>query len=155
MRTKTPSLHDDDARRLRALFAERSTLSQMAFGQRYDLGTQSMVSQYLLGRRPLNIDAAMKFADGLGCTINDISPSLAEKITQARQYVVSADDDSLQAVWDTASAESREVARYVLSDLNAPQPAWVTSDLRYAVGSLLYAALCWLREEAEPKKMRA
>jgi len=64
----------------------------------------------------------------------------------------------LLAVWQHASAEAKEVARYVLSDLNAPQPAWVTSDLRYAVGSLLYAALCWLREEAqapEPKKMRA
>jgi len=58
----------------------------------------------------------------------------------------------LLKAWQDANAEAREVARYVLSDLNAPQPAWITSDLRYAVGSLLYAALCWLREEAEPPK---
>jgi len=147
--------HHDDAARLRALFKEKATLSQLAFGQRYGLGTQSMISQYLLGRRPLNIDAAMKFADGLGCTINDISPSLAQKIDKARHYVVSSDTDSLPAAWYAASAEAREVARYVLSDINALQPEWVTSDLRHAVGSLLYAALCWLREGEARKKIAA
>jgi len=146
--------HHDDAARLRALFKEKATLSQLAFGERYELGTQSMVSQYLLGRRPLNVDSVMKFAEGLGCTINDISPSLAQKINRARHYVLTENSDELPFAWQNASPEAKEVARCVLTDQRATPPAWLTSDLRYAVGSLLYAALCWLREEAEaPKKI--
>ncbi|MFY4013990.1 LexA family transcriptional regulator [Achromobacter xylosoxidans] len=73
----------EDAKRLYALFKERATLSQMAFGAAHEIGNQSMVSQYLLGRRPLNIDAVRKFADGLGCPIDEISPTLAMKIAEA------------------------------------------------------------------------
>lgn len=72
-----------DAARLNALFKERAALSQLAFGATHGIGNQSMVSQYLLGRRPLNIDAAQKFAAGLGVAIADFSPTLAEKIAGA------------------------------------------------------------------------
>lgn len=70
--------------RLETLWEERrpAGMSQDAFGARYGIGTQGMVSQYILGRRPLNIEAAVKFAEGLDCTVADISPDLAAWIKQ-------------------------------------------------------------------------
>jgi len=73
----------DDASRLDALFKERATMSQLSFGQTYEIGNQSAVSQYLKGRRPLNIDAARKFAKGLGVLIEDFSPTLAARVAAA------------------------------------------------------------------------
>jgi len=72
--------------------------------------------------------------------------------------VLGAAEDAvwLLNAWRTANPEAREVARFVLSGLNAPQPAWVTTDLHHAAGSLLYAAMCWLRDgQQEPKKTAA
>jgi transcriptional regulator with XRE-family HTH domain len=58
----------------------RTGISQEEFGERYDIGTQGMVSQYLRGARPLNYDAAAKFAKGFGCSIEEICPSMAETL---------------------------------------------------------------------------
>ena len=66
-----------DNERLRLIWKERATLSQKEFGKKYELGSVSMVSQYLLGRRPLNLPAAVKFARGLGVPLEEISPTLA------------------------------------------------------------------------------
>ena len=38
------------------------------------IGTAGMVNQLLLGRRPVSLAAAVKFAEGLGCAIDDFSP---------------------------------------------------------------------------------
>jgi len=71
-----------DAGRLRNLYDERAPkgMSQAEFGAAYDIGNQSMVSQYMTGHRPLNIEAAAKFAKGLRCTIRDISPEMAQSL---------------------------------------------------------------------------
>lgn len=71
-----------DAERLKRLYEERvpSGMSQSEFGSAYGIGNQSMVSQYLTGHRPLNIEAAAKFAKGLRCTIRDISPTMAQAL---------------------------------------------------------------------------
>jgi transcriptional regulator with XRE-family HTH domain len=73
---------DADAQRLKRLYEERvpEGMSQGDFGKRFEIGNQSMVSQYLSGHRPLNYDAAAKFAKGLRCTIADISPEMAKRI---------------------------------------------------------------------------
>lgn len=64
--------------RLKHLYEERCPqgMSQEQFGAEYGIGTQSMVTQYLNGARPLNFEAAAKFAEGLRCTIRDISPEM-------------------------------------------------------------------------------
>lgn len=65
---------------LKRLWDERITptgMSQEEFGEKYGIGTQGMVSQYLLGTRPLNYDAAAKFARGFGCSIEEICPDMA------------------------------------------------------------------------------
>ena len=63
-----------DAARLRDLFKARTKLSQAAFGKQYGLGSQGMVWQYLSGSTPLNIPAAKKFAEGLGCPSTHSAP---------------------------------------------------------------------------------
>src|SRR3990167_1101145 len=69
---------------LKRLYEERvpTGMSQEEFGAQYGIGTQPMVWQYLNGWRPLNIEAAAKFAHGLRCTIHDISPEMAAALEQ-------------------------------------------------------------------------
>lgn len=71
-----------DAERLKRLYDERvpSGMSQAEFGANYGIGSKAMVWQYLTGYRPLNFEAAAKFARGLKCTIADISPEMARKL---------------------------------------------------------------------------
>jgi transcriptional regulator with XRE-family HTH domain len=71
-----------DARRLRRLYKTRvpAGTTQEQFGELHGIGTKGMVSQYLTGHRPLNIDTVAKFAKGLGCTIEDISPYIAYRL---------------------------------------------------------------------------
>lgn len=69
----------DDAVRLKRIF-DKSGHSQLQFGHEFDIGNQSMVSQYLNGERPLNLGAAGNFARGLNCLIDDFSPRLAAQI---------------------------------------------------------------------------
>jgi hypothetical protein len=67
--------------RLKALYETRAKdTTQAEFGAANDIGTQGMVYQYLNGIRPLNFEAAAKFARGLGCTIRDISPEMADAV---------------------------------------------------------------------------
>lgn len=68
--------------RLKRLYDQRvpEGMTQKEFGQKYAIGSQSMVAQYLAGTRPLNYEAAAKFARGLRCTIYDISPEMAEAL---------------------------------------------------------------------------
>lgn len=70
------------AERLRKLYDSRvpDGISQSDFGTIYGIGSQSMVAQYLSGHRPLNFEAAAKFAKGLRCTIADISPAMARRL---------------------------------------------------------------------------
>lgn len=67
----------NDNERLRQIWEQRHELSQREFGKRFEIGTGSAVSHYLTGRSPLNLSVVIKFAKGLGCTVEEISPSLA------------------------------------------------------------------------------
>lgn len=76
---KTQNPWADAHTRLRELYEARvpAGMTQKEFGQQFGIGSQSMVAQYLNGTRPLNFEAAAKFATGLRCTIHDISPEMA------------------------------------------------------------------------------
>jgi hypothetical protein len=60
-------------------------VTQKQLGQRYGIGTQGMVSQYLLGRARLDLEAALKFAAAFGCNVGDFSPRLATVAAKAVQ----------------------------------------------------------------------
>lgn len=72
----------DAHRALKRLYDERvpTGMTQEEFGAQFGIGTQGMVWQYLNGHRPLNVEAAAKFARGLRCTIQDISPEMASTL---------------------------------------------------------------------------
>jgi transcriptional regulator with XRE-family HTH domain len=57
-------------------------ITQKEFGRLYGIGSQSMVAQLLNGTRPLNYEAAAKFAKGLNCTIYDICPEMGDAIKE-------------------------------------------------------------------------
>ncbi|MDR0251508.1 MAG: hypothetical protein LBI35_09445 [Burkholderiales bacterium] len=78
IKTPAPATISDEAKALRELFAAGTDLSQAAFGKAFDIGTQGMVWQYLHADTALNLEAALKFARGLKCSVADFSPRLAE-----------------------------------------------------------------------------
>lgn len=68
--------------RLKRLYEAKvpQDVTQEKFGADNDIGTAGMVWQYLSGHRPLNYEAAAKFAKGLGCSIYDICPDMAKAL---------------------------------------------------------------------------
>jgi len=61
----------------------------------------------------------------------------------------------LLAAWRSASEEAKEVARFALSDIDAPLPVWADKDMLRDVNNMRYAALRWLREASRPQKVAA
>lgn len=79
-----------EAARLRKLWGEREPqISQAEFGELFEIGNQSVVSQFLRGTTPLSLKAAKGFAAGLGCNISDFSPRLAAKASSIAELVPS------------------------------------------------------------------
>lgn len=68
----------EEAKALRAIWDNTSHPSQAEFGERYNIGNQSAVGQFLRGAVPLSMNAAQGFALGLGCSISDFSPRLGK-----------------------------------------------------------------------------
>lgn len=81
----------DDAARLKQIF-ERSEYTQEAFGIEYEIGNQAMVGQYLNAKRPLNLAAVGKFANGLKISIDEISPTLAIQIRELSYLLATSSD---------------------------------------------------------------
>lgn len=108
MQTRKPlsPTPEEDARRLKALYSERTKLSQTEFGARFEIGNQGAVWQYLNGRRPLSLKAAKGFAAGLGVNIEDFSPAIAETIKAAEMLTGSIDQD---AVWPFSLLDERKI----------------------------------------------
>lgn len=77
----------EDAARLRDLLAKHARKpdgeSQAAFAERWDIGTQSHLSQLATGYRPLNLETTLKLAKGLRVPIAEISPRMAEILATA------------------------------------------------------------------------
>ena len=71
------AIHVEEAAKLLAIWNRCQPKSQQAFGLEFDIGSQGMVWQYLHATSPLNLEAAAKFATGLGCSIAEFSPRLA------------------------------------------------------------------------------
>lgn len=86
MTISIPLAADDETRkaeamRLKAIFQDRKrndpTLTQDKIADLCEWSGQSVVSQYLNGRIPLNISALIKFANVLGFSLEEVSPRLA------------------------------------------------------------------------------
>jgi hypothetical protein len=72
-----------EARALKTLWDSRKAvlkLDQAGFGGRHGMQTQSQVSGFLNGKRPLHLKAALAFAQELKCDVSDFSERLADAI---------------------------------------------------------------------------
>jgi hypothetical protein len=76
-KAKVTDEHRREAERLMELWEARLHDTQVVFGEKYEIGGQSAVGQFLRGEVPLSMKAARGFAQGLQCQISDFSPRLA------------------------------------------------------------------------------
>lgn len=82
------SEHFLEAQRLRKIWDETPNKpSQVVFGEKFSIGNQSAVGQFLNGKLPLSMKAAVGFAKGLGCNISDFSPRLALEIVEGSRLI--------------------------------------------------------------------
>jgi hypothetical protein len=106
--SKVTDEHRTEAAKLRAiwqrqLFALRQVGAgtQESFGAKYGIGNQAAVGFFLNGKTPLSLKAALGFARGLGCSVQEFSPRLAAQI---------AGEGSDQQVLHVSDAEARVLA---------------------------------------------
>jgi transcriptional regulator with XRE-family HTH domain len=103
----------DDATRLKALFVAKKgvikikdkPLTYDRFAEAFGISSGNMVWQYLSGHRPLNIAAAALFAQGLGTSIGEFSPTLAERAVahaKATNGALESPSDPLGLACETA-----------------------------------------------------
>lgn len=76
-KAKVTDENREEARLLKALWDVKIHETQEIFGERYEIGGQSAVGQFLRGEVPLSLKAARGFAKGLKCEIADFSPRLS------------------------------------------------------------------------------
>lgn len=86
-----------EAARLRAIWekckAEGKIKSQAEFGDKYGIGNQSAVAQFLKGEKvALSLKAARGFAEGLGAEISDFSVRLAAEASKNAAFAPVEDD---------------------------------------------------------------
>lgn len=67
-----------DADRLKQLLARLTTTKKQFARDAGIPGGDSMVSQHLSGNRPVSVEAAIAYARGLGCSIDEVSPDAAK-----------------------------------------------------------------------------
>ena len=82
MKSKTdPPAVEQEAAALRALMGDRN---KVEFARRYAFpGGASMISQHLHGRRPINLEHGLVYSEGLGVTLDRISPRLVQLVRRA------------------------------------------------------------------------
>lgn len=116
-KAKIEPIHVEESEALKRLFQKHASLSQSAFGAEYEIGTQGMVWQYLNAKSPLNAQAAVKFAKGLGVDVRDFSPRLADEIEAL------AGDRPVQDGPANTGAEARSQKQAGINNEKSDQPA--------------------------------
>jgi transcriptional regulator with XRE-family HTH domain len=114
----------DDARRLKTLWEARQdrSVSQERFAADHDIGTQGAFWQYLHGRIPLNLGVAIKIARGLGCAVQDFSPTLAGQLAETQApYVLPAQEPPPPREADAGAAQDLTEWSWLLSQLSPAQ----------------------------------
>lgn len=81
-----PVVVAEEASRLFQIWHREKRLSQGEFGAKFQIGKQAAVGQFLNGDTALSFKAARGFAEGLGCTIADFSPRLAQEAELNAQF---------------------------------------------------------------------
>lgn len=69
-----------DAERLKELFIKKVKTTAREFGEKYEIGSPSILSHHIHGNKPLSLDALLKYARGLNVPPSAISPTLAKRL---------------------------------------------------------------------------
>lgn len=96
---------------LKALFTKHYSGSQAQFAREFGLGTTGMVWQYLAGRRPLNLEAALKFAAALRVPLSAFSKRLSAQAAKAQTLILGG------------TAENRTISPSLVS-VQEPTATW-------------------------------
>lgn len=102
----------EDSARLRKIWDSKKdslSLSQQDVANAFGIANQTAISQYLNGKIPLNLEAAIKFAKVLEVSIREISPRHA-------QWVFSATDKVLGDALDNIFQECKKTFCFVVTD---------------------------------------
>lgn len=84
----------EEAESLKARFED---VNRAAFARENNLkGGQAIVYQHITGRRPISLEAAIAYAKGFHCSLEDISPRLAKEAFDAAKHMRGADSPSKQ-----------------------------------------------------------
>jgi len=76
---------EEEAHRLKARFEK---INRAKFAREQNLrGGQAMIYQHINGLRPISMEAALIYAKGLGVTLAEISPRLAQELNSAVKQV--------------------------------------------------------------------
>ncbi|MDN3512666.1 MAG: helix-turn-helix domain-containing protein [Candidatus Jettenia sp.] len=164
----------EDANRLMDIFEDRREkhgITQSSLADALGYSSQSSVSQYLIGKIPLNVEAAIKFAEGLHCRVSDFSPSLQKEIDRIARFASSnvAEEESqtdssnkkkilkpekttehkesVCEAYRLANYETKEVVGLVLSGTNDPLPKWANEEMRKSINAMKYSVIEWRRNE--------
>lgn len=82
--------------------------NRAAFAREFGIaGGGAMIYQHIKGIKPISIDAALAYATGFKCSLEEISPSAAEKL---RPLLSSSSDENIRAVvtlMESLTAEQR------------------------------------------------
>lgn len=115
MITSIPFSADDETRkaeamRLKAIYQDRKrhdpSLTQDKIADLCEWAGQSVVSQYLNGRIPLNIGALIKFSNVLGFSLEEVSPRLAALAEMPRlRHSQSGNESSRTPDWEMHQIE--------------------------------------------------
>ena len=125
-RSKVTPETQQEAQRLAELWAEAKAAgrvkSQAEFGERFEIGNQSAVAQFLKGDRvALSLKAARGFALGLGVDVSDFSPRLAAEAAKLAPVTPVSEDDEFVRVRraDVAFAQGHGKVVYRPADKSA------------------------------------
>lgn len=160
-----------DADRLMALFKQQTGLTQAVLADDLGFSNQSAVSQYLKGKIPLNIEAAIRFATRFNCTVADFSPSIQAEIdriaqhsggnypvSECRENTPAYHDNSKSSKWQeysNSTEEKKAVVDFILLDDESREPEWVDSDARAYADSLEAKARRWLSGKRSKNNKKA
>lgn len=96
----------EEAKKLRALF---TGLKRAAFARKTRFpGGPSMIYQHITGRRPISVEAAIAYAKGFGCSLDEISPRLAAEALNAASHTSGRPDATSE---QGEGAAAQEIAK--------------------------------------------
>lgn len=111
--------HRAEAQRLRTLWDSKPHETQAVFGEKYEIGNQSAVGQFLRGESPLSMKAALGFSKGLGVPIADFSERLANEAEMLGQAVGSSPRSTVVLAWPFKSVTPAQYRDQLTDDNRA------------------------------------